>query len=115
MTTRPVRAPHCTISDAALLGGGSPIRPGEVTLAHRGVLFLDELPEFRRNVLEPLRQPLEEGRLAVARGSGALVFPAAFQLVAAMNPWRRVALLPRFQGSQQATLMVRTAWAAAWV
>ena len=86
VTTRPVRAPHCTISDAALLGGGNPIRPGEVTLAHRGVLFLDELPEFRRNVLEPLRQPLEQRRITVARGTGAVVFPAAFQLVAAMNP-----------------------------
>ena len=86
VTARPVRAPHCTISDAALLGGGNPIRPGEVTLAHRGVLFLDELPEFRRNVLEPLRQPLEERRITVARGTGAVVFPAAFQLVAAMNP-----------------------------
>jgi len=86
VTARPVRAPHCSISDAALLGGGNPIRPGEVTLAHRGVLFLDELPEFRRNVLEPLRQPLEERRITVARGSGSLVFPSAFQLVAAMNP-----------------------------
>src|SRR5579862_2823218 len=78
--SRPVRAPHCSISDAALLGGGNPIRPGEVTLAHRGVLFLDELPEYRRNVLEPLRQPLEERRITVARGAGALPFPAAFQL-----------------------------------
>src|SRR5438046_3099925 len=86
VTTRPVRAPHCSISDAALLGGGAPIRPGEVTLAHRGVLFMDELPEFRRNVLEPLRQPLEERRISVARGTGAVLFPAAFQLVAAMNP-----------------------------
>ncbi len=86
VTVRPVRAPHCTISDAALLGGGHPIRPGEVTLAHHGVLFLDELPEFRRNVLEPLRQPLEERRLTVARGAGAVALPAAFQLVAAMNP-----------------------------
>ena len=86
VTTRPVRAPHCSISDAALLGGGSPIRPGEVTLAHRGVLFMDELPEFRRNALEPLRQPLEERRITVARGTGAVAFPAAFQLVAAMNP-----------------------------
>ena len=93
--SRPVRAPHCSISDAALLGGGTPIRPGEVTLAHRGVLFLDELPEYRRNVLEPLRQPLEERRITVARGAGALPFPAAFQLVAAMNPCGRVALLPR--------------------
>src|SRR5213594_505069 len=86
VAARPVRAPHCSISDAALLGGGSPIRPGEVTLAHRGVLFMDELPEFRRNVLEPLRQPLEERRITVARGAGAVLFPAAFQLVAAMNP-----------------------------
>jgi magnesium chelatase family protein len=86
VSARPVRAPHCTISDAALLGGGHPIRPGEVTLAHRGVLFLDELPEFRRNVLEPLRQPLEERRITVARGAGALAFPTAFLLVAAMNP-----------------------------
>jgi magnesium chelatase family protein len=86
VTARPVRAPHSSISDAALLGGGQPIRPGEVTLAHRGVLFLDELPEFRRNALEPLRQPLEERRITVARGSGAIAFPAAFQLVAAMNP-----------------------------
>jgi magnesium chelatase family protein len=90
---RPFRAPHSSISDAALLGGGHPIRPGEVTLAHRGVLFLDELPEFRRNALEPLRQPLEERRLAVARGSGSVVFPADVQLVAAMNPCDRVALL----------------------
>ena len=86
VTERPVRAPHCTVSDAALLGGGHPIRPGEITLAHRGVLFLDELPEFRRNVLEPLRQPLEERQLTVARGSGSLVFPTDVQLVAAMNP-----------------------------
>src|SRR5437667_12619069 len=86
VSARPVRAPHCTISDAALLGGGVPIRPREVTLAHRGVLFMDELPEFRRNVLEPLRQPLEERRISVARGAGAVVFPAAFQLVTAMNP-----------------------------
>jgi len=86
VATRPVRAPHSSISDAALLGGGAPIRPGEVTLAHHGVLFMDELPEFRRNVLEPLRQPLEERRISVARGAGAVVFPAAFQLVAAMNP-----------------------------
>jgi len=86
IAARPVRAPHCTISDAALLGGGHPIRPGEITLAHRGVLFLDELPEFRRNALEPLRQPLEERRLTVARGSGAAIFPADVQLVAAMNP-----------------------------
>jgi len=86
LATRPFRAPHSSISDAALLGGGHPIRPGEITLAHRGVLFMDELPEFRRNALEPLRQPLEERRLTIARGSGTVVFPADVQLVAAMNP-----------------------------
>jgi magnesium chelatase family protein len=83
---RPFRAPHSSISDAALLGGGHPIRPGELTLAHRGVLFMDELPEFRRNALEPLRQPLEERRLTIARGSGAVTLPADVLLVAAMNP-----------------------------
>src|SRR5437016_270613 len=77
VSARPVRAPHCTISDAALLGGGVPIRPGEVTLAHRGVLFMDELPEFRRNVLEPLRQPLEERRITVARRAGRRLLEAA--------------------------------------
>ncbi len=86
VTSRPVRAPHCTVSDAALLGGGSTIRPGELTLAHRGVLFLDELPEFRRNVLEPLRQPLEARRITIARRSGTVAFPADVQLIAAMNP-----------------------------
>ncbi|MCW5892767.1 MAG: YifB family Mg chelatase-like AAA ATPase [bacterium] len=86
VAARPVRAPHSTISDAALLGGGHPIRPGELTLAHRGVLFLDELPEFRRNALEPLRQPLEERTITVSRGAGAVRFPADVVLVAAMNP-----------------------------
>src|SRR5262249_32437940 len=86
LAARPFRAPHSSISDAALLGGGHPIRPGELTLAHRGVLFLDELPEFRRNALEPLRQPLEERRLTIARGNGTVRFPAAVQRVAAMNP-----------------------------
>ena len=86
VTTRPVRAPHSTISDAALLGGGTPIRPGELTLAHRGVLFLDELPEFRRNVLEPLRQPLESRRITIARGRASVTFPADVLFVAAMNP-----------------------------
>ena len=77
---RPFRAPHHTVSEVALVGGGLHPLPGEVSLAHRGVLFLDELPEFRRHVLEPLRQPLEERRITVARGAGAVAFPAAFQL-----------------------------------
>ena len=86
---RPFRAPHHTISVAGLIGGGSPPRPGEVTFAHRGVLFLDELPEFQQHVLESLRQPLEDSRVTVARASGVAEFPARFQLVAAANPCRR--------------------------
>lgn len=83
---RPFRAPHHTVSYAAMVGGGPRLSPGEVTCADRGVLFLDELPEFGRDVLEALREPLEEGRVAVARVGRAAVFPARFQLVAAMNP-----------------------------
>jgi magnesium chelatase family protein len=86
LADRPFRAPHHTISDAALVGGGSQPRPGEVSLAHHGVLFLDEMLEFSRHVLEVLRQPLEEGHVTIARAARTAVFPARFMLVGAMNP-----------------------------
>src|SRR3977135_60611 len=86
IAARPFRSPHHTISDVALVGGGGNPQPGEISLAHNGVLFLDELPEFKRTVLEVMRQPMEERKVTISRAKIALDFPASFMLIASMNP-----------------------------
>ena len=86
IATRPFRAPHHTVSDIGLIGGGTYPKPGEVSLAHHGILFLDELPQFQRRTLEGLRQPMEDGQVTIARAKMSVTYPAQFMLVAALNP-----------------------------
>lgn len=86
VSQRPFRSPHHTISDVALVGGGGNPQPGEISLAHNGVLFLDELPEFKRTVLEVMRQPMEERRVSISRAKISIDFPASFMLISSMNP-----------------------------
>ena len=97
ISARPFRSPHHTISDVALVGGGGYPQPGEISLAHNGVLFLDELPEFKRTVLEVLRQPLEERRVTISRAKFSVEYPSSFMLVASMNPWGCVGIREHFR------------------